>query len=826
MLPLSAMVSAVPRRRVNRPHTQADDPYQRSPSWRLAGRGFLLSMHNDFSFRAAGRTRRETHAWFVAVLAGAVLVGCARFHEQPLAPAKVAADFGARSLADNGLRAFLETNNAIGGWPRPTWDFNTLFLAAFYYHPDLDVARARLLGTRAAGITSGARPNPTVSLAPTYDTTTPPPWILGMSFDIPIETMGKRGYRIAQAAHLSDAARYNLATAAWQVRSRVRKSLLALYAAGENEALLQKQESIQTESIRLLEAQLQAGAVSPFEVTQSRVALNQTRFALHDAEKQAATARVQLAESVGVPPAALDGVTLGFDAFRQFPGDLPDATAQKQALFNRADIRSGLAEYAATESALQLEIAKQYPNIHLNPGYQLDQTDNKWTLGLTVELPVLNQNQGPIAEAEARRGEIAAKFNALQARVLSEIGQAFAAYRASVKKAAAAEALNRDLAAQLRRAQGMLEAGEISRVELAQRQLELTTAALAQQAALVNAQESLGALEDAMQSPAAFSAVTEQSPRKTTEKSATTLLQLTQTIPLPHVKGGFDLMAIDLAGQRLFLNAEDNNTTEVIDLAAGKLAHTLTGMHEPKWAVYRPELNKLYVANGDGVVRVLDSRTFEPLRAIEFKEKANNLRFDAKTGELFIGIGKTFGAIGVVDTRTDIIAAEIPLGNFPKQFEIEGNLIYVNVPSANHVAVLDRKKKAVIATWPVTAAKDNVPMGFDRARHRLFIGCEPGKLAVLDATNGKPIAALDIASEPDGVHYDSRRKQIYISCGDGSIDVVRQLDADHYELAGRVATAKGAATSLFVAERDELFLPVPQREGRTAELRIYSLNSK
>ena len=311
-----------------------------------------------------------------------------------------------------------------------------------------------------------------------------------------------------------------------------------------------------------------------------------------------------------------------------------------------------------------------------------------------------------------------------------------------------------------------------------------------------------------------------------TEKPSSTLPQLTQTIALPLVKGEFDLMAVDLAGQRLFLNAQDNNTTEVIDLATGKVAHTITDVTEPKWAVYRPELHRLYIANGNGNVRVLDADSYATQRTIAFKEKANNLRFDAKTGELFVGVGKKFGAIGVVDTRTDKTTAEIPLANFPKQFEVEGNLIYVNVPTANHIAVIDRKKKAVVATWPVEAAKGNIPMGFDRARHRLFIGCEPGKLAVLDSANGKQIAALDIAPEPDGVYYDAQRRLIYISCGDGSLDVVRQTDADHYEFAGRVPTAKGAATSLFVPERNQLFLAVPQREGQTAELRVYSSNPK
>jgi len=307
---------------------------------------------------------------------------------------------------------------------------------------------------------------------------------------------------------------------------------------------------------------------------------------------------------------------------------------------------------------------------------------------------------------------------------------------------------------------------------------------------------------------------------------AADLPQLVETIPLPHVKGGFDLMAVDLAGRRLFVNAEDNNTTEVIDLAAGKLAHTIAGMHEPKWVVYRPELNKLYIANGDGAVRVLDSRSFAPLHSIQFREKANNLRFDPKTCELFVGVGKTFGAIGIVDTRTDAITAQIPLADFPKQFEVEGNFIYVNVPEANHVAVVDRQKKAVIATWPVAAANDNVPMGFDRANHRLFIGCGPGKLAVLDSTTGKSVAAIDIARDADGVHYDAKRCRIYVSCGSGSIDVVRQVDADRYELAGRVPTAKGAATSLLVPELDWLFLAVPQQEGQTAEIRAYAFGPK
>ena len=282
-------------------------------------------------------------------------------------------------------------------------------------------------------------------------------------------------------------------------------------------------------------------------------------------------------------------------------------------------------------------------------------------------------------------------------------------------------------------------------------------------------------------------------------------------------------MAADAAGQRLFLAAQDNNTLEVIDLAAGKNLRSVTGFNEPKWVVYRPEAQRLYVSNGgDGSVRVLDSRTFAPIRRFDFREKANNLRYDAQAALLFVGVGKTFGEIAVVDAAKDAVVGSIALEGFPKQFELDGDRIYVNVPKANHVAVLDRKSMKQVAAWPVAAAKENVPMGFDRTHRRLFIGCEPGKLAVLDAASGVAVAALDISAEPDSIYYDAARWLVYISCGAGFIDVVRQLDADCYELAERLPTAPGAATALFVPELKRYCLAVPQTDKQSAELRVYT----
>jgi outer membrane protein TolC len=290
--------------------------------------------------------------------------------------------------------------------------------------------------------------------------------------------------------------------------------MLELYTAREMEALLKEQQSLQADNLRLLESQYQAGAISSFEVTQARIAADSARLALRDAERQSAEARVQLASAIGVPFAALDGLALSFAGLSELPGEVPAGGARRQALLSRADILTSLSEYAASQSALQLEIAKQYPDVHLSPGYEFDQGDNKWSLGLTVTLPVINQNKGAIAEAAAKRAEAAANFNALQAGVLGEIERAVAGYRAALLKRGDTEEMRAHLLKQEKTGQAMLDAGETSRADLVALRLQLSASELARLDALTKSQQALGQLEDALQSPLGLSpSAWQKSPR-------------------------------------------------------------------------------------------------------------------------------------------------------------------------------------------------------------------------------------------------------------------------------------------------------------------------
>jgi outer membrane protein, heavy metal efflux system len=439
------------------------------------------------------------------VILGLASAGCVAYQPKPITASAVMGDFEARRLDAPELKDFLQARHGVNDWPPQAWDLRTLTLAAFYYNPDLDVARAQWGTAQAGRITAGERPNPALGLLIGYNTTSPvsevTPWIPEAALDIPIETAGKRGYRIDQAHHLSDAARLNIWTATWNVRSRLRQAYLDLYSAREMDVLLARLLAIQTENVRILDAQLAVGEASPADVTQARLALDAGRLAAIDAANQAAAARVRLASAVGVPAAALEGITVSFDVLARIKPDLPALEIRRRALVSRTDILGALSEYEAAQSALRLEIAKQYPDIALGPAFQLDQTDAKWTLGLSLILPLFSRNKGPIAEADARRTEAAARFLALQAKVIGDLESALTATRSAADKAQAADDMLLNLGKQEAAARARYSLGDISKLELLGLQLEHAAGALARLDAVVKAQQAAGDLENAMQSP-------------------------------------------------------------------------------------------------------------------------------------------------------------------------------------------------------------------------------------------------------------------------------------------------------------------------------------
>ncbi len=299
-------------------------------------------------------------------------------------------------------------------------------------------------------------------------------------------------------------------------------------------------------------------------------------------------------------------------------------------------------------------------------------------------------------------------------------------------------------------------------------------------------------------------------------------LRFVHAIPLPNVEGRIDHFAVDLKGRRLFVAALGNNTVEVIDLKTGNRDHTITGVREPQGVGFIPESNRLFVANAKGgACDVFDGASLKRMKSVKFSDDADNVRYDAAAGRVYVGYGD--GALGVVDAASGERVGDIKLDGHPESFQLEKNgpRIFVNIPTARKIAVVNRTKLAVVASWPVEA-RDNFPMALDEEHHRLFVGFrKPAKLSVFDIQTGKVVASLDSPGDADDIFYDSARRRVYFSGGEGSIGIFQQRDAHHYEPVAKIPTAAGARTALFVPEVNRLYLAVPQRGDQRAEVRVY-----
>lgn len=444
----------------------------------------------------------------------ATLPGCTRYQPKPLSLSSTAESVATRSLADPALRDRFKDRlpQKVADWPLRHWDLDDLTVAALHFSPAFANANAQWQTAAAASLTAAGRPNPTIGLQGGYNFdawrglpagAVANPWIPGATADLPIETAGKRRLRIERANHLATVARQNLVSVAWQLRANLRAALIEHHSAQQRLGLLARQIELQAELGKLLDARFQAGAVSRTEVSQQQVARLRLDAESADARRARLESQHRIAEIVGITAAALANVELDPSPA---PALAPDSThsplARLTALTSRADIRAALASYEAAQSALQIEVARQYPDLHLGSGYQWDQGDNRWSFGLTLELPILNRNQGPIAEAEARRTEAAAQVIAIQARAIVEIERASNLAATLREQLRHARSVLAALEGNAQREEQRLGAGASDQFAVVTARLEATTGAQAVLDVETRLHAADGQLEDALQVPA------------------------------------------------------------------------------------------------------------------------------------------------------------------------------------------------------------------------------------------------------------------------------------------------------------------------------------
>jgi outer membrane protein, heavy metal efflux system len=434
------------------------------------------------------------------------LAGCAHYSPRPRAPERVAADFASRTLDDPGLRRALEKALPARSWPRQQWDRADLLFAMLYFNDSIAEGRAAVAVTTAARRTARQLPNPTVGLAGEYANQHDgsPLWLWGVATDWLLDFGLRRGARIAVADLTEQQARYDFAEVTWKARDSLRRALVELLLTERELALLEGMQSDRQNQLLMARRQLEVGAAARGAVDRivSDALLDQQK--LYDSRRRASAARSALAAAIGVPVRSLDGLNLTWSDLDN-PPEIPADRLQQwreEALLQRPDVRSAVVGYSVAEQALRLEVGKQYPDVTIGPGYTYDHGVKRLQFNLFLPLPLLNRNQGAIAEAEARRVEAGAKLEATVANAYAEVDEALREW--DLARTRLTEA-HRDIYDTARRIYSEMEhgfaAGANDRTELVAAKIARTLTELQVLEAVRGAQEAMAGLEDAIRRP-------------------------------------------------------------------------------------------------------------------------------------------------------------------------------------------------------------------------------------------------------------------------------------------------------------------------------------
>jgi hypothetical protein len=306
-------------------------------------------------------------------------------------------------------------------------------------------------------------------------------------------------------------------------------------------------------------------------------------------------------------------------------------------------------------------------------------------------------------------------------------------------------------------------------------------------------------------------------------RAGTQPLVLERTISLPHVFGRIDHMAIDLARKRLIIAELGNASVDVIDLGSGALVHRFDNVKQPQGLAYLAGPDLILVASGgDGSLEFYGGGDFSRRGSVPLGEDADNIRIDPANQIAIVGYGN--GGLAIVDIAHQALRRSIPLPAHPESFQLDphSNRVYVNIPDAKQLAVVDLAAGRQVAKWQVPGLAENFPLAIDATGAELAaVFRSPPRLVLLDSRTGKVLGRDPTCTDADDASFDDSRKRIYVSCGEGVIDVIGQSAAGTRHIA-RIPTLPGARTSLFVPELDRLFVAARAGElGTDAAILVF-----
>jgi len=301
------------------------------------------------------------------------------------------------------------------------------------------------------------------------------------------------------------------------------------------------------------------------------------------------------------------------------------------------------------------------------------------------------------------------------------------------------------------------------------------------------------------------------------------LLHLDKTIVLKDVKGRIDHLDVNLQDQVLYVAALGNNTVEAVDLRNNKVIGSIKNMDEPQGICYIPQQHEILIANGgNGECYFYNVHSFKKVATVSLKSDADDVRYDEEKGKIYVGYGS--GGIAVLDANTHQQTGDVKLPGHPESFQIDSKLqlLFVNIPDAHMVSVIDLVQLKVIKRWVRQSPAANFPMAIDGVRHHIFIGYRhPPKLIVMDGKSGQQIVAASMVGDADDLYFDGESERIYVSGGDGYISVFQFDTLNTCKQIANIATSAGARTSLFIPQLKAFILAARAASGEPAKIIVY-----
>jgi DNA-binding beta-propeller fold protein YncE len=313
--------------------------------------------------------------------------------------------------------------------------------------------------------------------------------------------------------------------------------------------------------------------------------------------------------------------------------------------------------------------------------------------------------------------------------------------------------------------------------------------------------------------------------------SADQLAKNLTTTRMVGVQNHFDHLTPDLKNNRLFVVPEDNKTIEVYDIRTGKFVHSIKGIGVGHSVVYRADIDRIFVTDGsDGDLKIFNGTTYELLKTVKLLADSDATGYDPVTHYLYIADGGldaklNYTFLEIVNTDTGEKVGQIKIDSNRLEamvVEKSGSRLFLNMTEKNSIGVIDRKKQAVAAVWPLTC-KVNASVAMDEKNHRLFAACRDGNMNVLDSDTGKVLQNLPISTGVDDMVFDPASQRVYVATGEGFVNVYKENDPDHYQAIGKIPTGPLGKTGLLVPALKEYFVAVPPHGATCAEVLVFAV---